>query len=186
MWSRNYLIHCPVPVGKAVFVTWRLADSVPAHLIEKWSNELATMLRPQRAREMARRIERFSDQGHGSCVLRDPALARIVASHLADHSIGHFALDAWVVMPNHVHVLLTPTSTRSLSDTMNLIKGGSARAINLALGRGGRLWQREYFDRIIRDASHFERVRNYIEWNPVKADLVKVPHHWPWSSACQR
>ena len=86
-------------------------------------------------------------------------------------------------MPNHVHALLTPEPSVSLAGAMHRIKGASSREINRLFGRSGRLWQPESLDRWIRDETHFEGVRRYIEWNPVKAKLCRDPKLWPWSSA---
>ncbi len=95
--------------------------------------------------------------------------------------MGRFVLHAFVVMPNHVHVLLDPLA--SLAGITNGIKGASAREANRLLRRTGRpFWQDESFDHWVRSAAQFERVRNYIECNPVKAGLVARPEDWQWSS----
>lgn len=85
-------------------------------------------------------------------------------------------------MPNHVHVLIGPKT--SLARITNGIKGVSARDANRILGRQGkRFWQDESFDHWVRSAAEFERIRAYIEHNPVSAGLVARPEDWPWSSA---
>jgi len=93
-----------------------------------------------------------------------------------------YCLLAWVVMPNHVHLLVeiwqTP-QTQLIKDW----KGFTARRINRVLGRSGKLWQDDYWDRYIRDEAHYRKVARYIESNPVKAGLVKSPEQWPFSSA---
>lgn len=86
-------------------------------------------------------------------------------------------------MPNHVHVLLTPHDDRSLKSIVQPLKSFSAVEIRKQLGDSGSVWQPDYFDRLIRDEGHFERVLRYIEWNPVKAGLCSDPKHWPHSSA---
>lgn len=96
--------------------------------------------------------------------------------------LGRYDLHAYVVMPNHVHVLLTPHVP--LSKISSVIKGVSARDINASLGRSGKpLWQDESFDHWIRNPGEFERIRRYIEWNPVSAGLAARPELWKWSSA---
>ena len=91
-------------------------------------------------------------------------------------------IHAYVVMPNHVHVLLEPVV--ELARITKLIKGGTARAANKMVGRTGKsFWQDESFDHWIRTSAEFERVRAYIERNPVKAGLVQRPEDWKWSSA---
>ena len=93
-----------------------------------------------------------------------------------------FELHAFAVMPNHVHVLLSPYVP--LARITRGVKRLTASKANELLGRSGqRFWQEESFDRWIRNAAEFERVKNYIEWNPVKAGLCKRPEDWPWSSA---
>jgi REP element-mobilizing transposase RayT len=91
-------------------------------------------------------------------------------------------LHAYVVMANHVHVLLAPM--HGLSEITHLVKGATAREANKILGRTGtRFWQDESFDRWIRNPREWNRVRAYIEHNPVTAGLVRNPADWPWSSA---
>lgn len=95
---------------------------------------------------------------------------------------GHYNLFAYVVMPNHVHVLFQPIVP--LARITRGIKGVSARDANATLGRVGKpFWQDEAFDHWIRDGAGFERTLHYIENNPVKAGLAKRPEDWPWSSA---
>ena len=93
-----------------------------------------------------------------------------------------YVLHGWVVMPTHVHTLLTPIDT-SLSRIMQSIKGYSSKEIQKKIGGPQTLWQPEYFDWWIRDEKLFSRVLSYIEWNPVKAHLCEDPKHWPYSSA---
>jgi putative transposase len=93
-----------------------------------------------------------------------------------------FQMNAYVLMANHVHVLIEPRS--SLAQITKLIKGRSARAANLILSRmNTRFLQDESFDRWIRTPEEWQRIRAYIENNPVKAGLVQNPQDWPWSSA---
>ncbi len=120
----------------------------------------------------------------GPLWLEDPHIAAIVVKTLQRGAgeLHHYDLYAYVVMANHVHVLLTPqvevrTLTRSL-------KGVTARAANLILHRTGqRFWQEESFDHWVRGPAQFARIKSYIEQNPVTAGLVTIPEHWPWSSA---
>ena len=168
-YSRGYLPHIEAP-GVAQFVTWRLSDALPASAVEAIKAE------------MSRRVEAYCDAGAGECLLRDPRVARVCQETLFAHHRRLYRLHAWAVMPNHVHALLTPETGVSLANAMHRIKGGSSHAINRLLGRR-RLWQPESLDRWIRDERHFEGVRNYIEWNPVKARLCRDPKLQPWSSA---
>ena len=93
-----------------------------------------------------------------------------------------YRLLAWVVMPNHVHLLVEIWQTPQ-AQLVKDWKGFTARRINRLLGRSGKLWQDDYWDRYIRDEAHYRKVVHYIEANPVKAGLVKTPEQWPFSSA---
>src|SRR5262249_35260477 len=91
-------------------------------------------------------------------------------------------LHAWVVMPNHVHVLLEPK--QPLGIITKAIKGRSARQANLVLGRKGKqFWQDESFDHWIRNDMEFVKIKKYIERNPVVAGFTAQECDWPWSSA---
>jgi REP element-mobilizing transposase RayT len=93
-----------------------------------------------------------------------------------------YELLAWVVMSNHVHVLLQPH--KPLREVTRAVKNTSARQANLILGRTGlRFWQDESYDRWVRDGKELQRSMRYIERNPVKAGLVERAELWPWSSA---
>jgi REP element-mobilizing transposase RayT len=181
-YSRGYLPHINLGAHPQ-FLTWRLADAVPESMIDRWRDELTHLEDKPRSTEMARRIERYCDAGGGECLLRQPCLARIVQETIFFDHARRFDLHAWTVMPNHVHVLLTPKQGVPLAEILRALKGVSARRINDALGRRGQVWQEDYFDRFMRDGEHFERTRAYIQWNPVKAGLCRDPKHWAWSSA---
>ena len=96
---------------------------------------------------------------------------------------AHADILAYCLMPNHVHVILVPSTTVSLSSIMHSIKSFSAKEANRILGRQGRFWNNDYFDRFIRDEAHFNRTVEYIEMNPVKARLCSKPEDWPYGSA---
>ncbi|MGV3616445.1 MAG: transposase [Fimbriimonas sp.] len=181
-YSRGYLPHLDVG-AKPQFLTWRLADSVPQSLIESWREEIEGLPKSERKARLSGQIERYCDLGHGSCFLSQPPVARIVQESLFHDHESRYELHAWVVMPNHVHVLLTPCEGISLEEILRVGKSVTATAINKHFGMKGRLWEPDYFDRLIRNPDHFERVRHYIEWNPVKAKLCQDPTLHPWSSA---
>lgn len=94
-----------------------------------------------------------------------------------------YDLHAWVVMPNHVHVLFSPLPTSTLAAVAHSLKSFTAKAANRLLGRTGPFWQREYYDRAIRNLDHFRAERAYIEANPLKARLCARIEDWPFSSA---
>ena len=119
----------------------------------------------------------------GPLWLKDPEIAGCVErTILFGAELGHYTLRAYVVMPNHVHVLLEPLVC--MHKLMSGIKGVSAHSANAKLGRTGKpFWQDESFDHWIRNAAQFERTKTYIERNPVRARLCAKPEDWPWSSA---
>ncbi|AEP11955.1 REP-associated tyrosine transposase [Chloracidobacterium thermophilum] len=164
-------------------ITFRLHDSLPRELLARWQDELARLPEDEQALERRKRIEAALDAGHGACWLRDPHIAELVEQSLLHFDGERYALHAWCVMPNHVHVLVTPLHGNSLSSILHGWKSFTAREANRRLGREGPFWMEEYFDRAIRDENHFRRVVEYIGNNPVKAGLCPEPSAWRWSSA---
>ncbi len=169
--------------GKMIFVTWRLVDALPAAVVEKWRAEAVEWERmnpqpwsDQQKREYAEltddRRERWLDAGHGECWLKSPEIGGIVAEALRHFDGDRYDLHAFVVMPNHVHVVFTLGDEVDLSATMQGWKSFTAKAIGRALGREGTIWQREYFDRIVRNERHAWRVCEYVRKNAVSAGLV--------------
>ncbi len=181
-YSRGYLPH--FDGGElAQFVTFRLHDALPRSVVLRWRDELKHERSGDVESIMRRRVEAYLDQGHGSCYLKDFALATLVQEALLFHDETKYRLSAWSVMPNHVHLLCTPNISRSLGEIMHSLKSYTANEANKILGREGRFWQKEYFDRYIRNARHYTKVLAYIENNPVKARLCEKPVEWPFSSA---
>ena len=180
--SRGYLPHID-GAGLTQFVSFHLADALPVGALEQMKAEIAGLPESERKAELGRRVEAYCDAGHGECQLRDPRVARLLQEKLFEHHGTWYTLHAWCVMPNHGHALLTPLPGLSWSEGMRRVKGGSAFHINHLLGRQGRLWQPESYDVWMRSESHFWGVVKYIEWNPVKAKIVRDPKLHPWSSA---
>jgi REP element-mobilizing transposase RayT len=179
--SRGYLPH--FDAGE-VFqsVTFRLADSMPQTLLEQWKRELA-VASVDFEEELRWRVQAYLDQGYGACYLSDVRIANVVQNALLHFDTERYRLSAWVVMPNHVHLLAAPCYGYSLSDIMHSIKSYSAQEANRALKRKGRFWFEDYFDRYIRNARHFENAVNYIESNPVRAGLCTAKQEWRFGSA---
>jgi REP element-mobilizing transposase RayT len=116
--------------------------------------------------------------------LKDPRVAQVVKNALLHGERGRsfYTLRAWVIMPNHVHVLLEPNVTSPI--ITRWLKGSTARRANQILGRTGQtFWQDESFDRWVRSGVELARVEHYIEFNPVSAGFVTLPEAWPLSSA---
>jgi REP element-mobilizing transposase RayT len=164
--------------GAVYFLTFRLADSLPARALVEWEAELSASKRPatEIARERFRRMERALDAGRGSCALAHSEIAQTVVENLRHFDPSRYHLLAWCVMPNHVHVVAQLASEISLAKVLLSWKSYTARRANTILGRSGVFWQREYFDRIIRDAAHLGRAVRYVRDNPAKAGLKD----WPW------
>lgn len=175
--SRGYLPHFDLP-GLVQFLNYRLDDAMPASRRHEW----AALLEMDDGLKRRERIEAYLDRGLGHCELRDPSAATIVEENWLHGDGKDYRLLAWVVMPNHVH-LLVEIWQKPLAQLIKDWKGYTARSINRVLGRSGKLWQDDYWDRHIRDEDHYRKVVHYIEANPVKAGLVKTPDQWSFSSA---
>jgi REP element-mobilizing transposase RayT len=180
--SRGYLPHFD---GGEIpqFITFRLADSMPQELLDRWRQELASEQNINVDAALRKRIELYLDQGYGECLLRNPRVAESVQNSFLFFDRQRYRLTAWVVMPNHAHMLLTPCADQEVSAILHSLKSYTANEGNKLLSRTGQFWQPESFDRWIRDADHFARVIAYIENNPVKAHLCEKPEDWPFSSA---
>jgi hypothetical protein len=134
--SRGYLPH--FNGGEvAQLVTFRLGDSLPEEILKHWANELATMPEARANAERRRRIETLLDTGKGSCWLRDPRIAHHIEVALLYFDGQRYRTHAWVVMPNHVYVLITPLEGYSLSGIVHSWKSFTAKAANRSLGREG-------------------------------------------------
>lgn len=185
-YSRGYLPHYNNP-ETIQSVTFRLADSLPQIKLREIENELIESPPGKIDAERRKKIETWLDAGIGCCALRDPALASLMQETLLKWDGDRYRLFAWCIMPNHVHVLMETSGALSkIVQSWKSFTGRWALEKNAELGLGvpgAALWMREYWDRYIRDAGHFDNVRAYIEKNPVAAGLCKQASDWPWSSA---
>jgi len=133
-------------------------------------------------RERRTRLAAYLDQGKGDCTLRRPDIGALVDGAFRFYHGKRCELRAWVVMPNHVHVLFKVGDT-PMSRIVTDWKRYTAREANKVLGRSGPFWAADFWDTYIRDDGHELKARRYIENNPVQAFLVRDPRDWPWSSA---
>ena len=179
-YSSKYLPHFDSP-GAQQYITYRLADSLPAERRQEWE----ALLKIEDDLERQRKLEAYLDLGHGACYLRDPRIADLVQGNLWHHDGSKYRLLAWVVMPNHVHALIEVWGV-PLGKIIQNWKTYTAKAANETLRRNGSFWEEDYFDRYIRNEIHHANAVNYVEGNPVKAGLTKVPQDWPHSSASVR
>ena len=169
------------PPGASVFLTWRLYGSLPSPF-----SPLATELTDGKTfGQHFRKMDGVLDRAvSGPVWLKEMAAAECVTL-IIERGAGelrHYRLHAFVVMANHVHLLITPLCP--VGQLTNSLKGTSARECNRLLRRtGSHFWQDESFDHWVRTTNEFRRIQAYIEQNPVAAGLVKVQKDWPWSSA---
>ena len=181
--NRGYIPHFDAP--KLIqHVSFHLADSLPKQKVKQvLTNVEALPLNSQRLAKI-QRWQELLDAGHGCCLLRHAKFANIVQDCLLFGDDERYRLLAWVVMPNHVHALIEQQEGWSLSKVVQGWKGYSSREIHRLDADAMRpLWQRDYWDRFIRDEGHFRAVKRYIENNPVRAGLVASAEQWRWSSA---
>ena len=179
--------------GVTYFVTFRTYDSVPQTLLRAWhkrrddwlrchgfepaGNSLKSQLRelPDVEREYNARFTRefmnYLDRGYGACALRDERLAKIVAKSLRHFDGVRYRLGDFVVMPNHVHVLVCLLGEVEIEPQCKSWKRFTAKEINGVRGAVGRFWQEESFDHLVRSVAQFEYLQRYIAENPNKARL---------------
>ncbi len=209
-YSRGYLPHCDHP-RLLQSITYHLADSLPAAVLERLNAELRSLPPDRQDVERRKRVEEWLDAGHGCCVLRYPEAAACVVDTWRHFAGERYDLIAWVVMPNHVHVLIRAYEGIPLGKIVQSWKSYTGRRIRPLMedmyhcridGRAGArrsqarrsqedqtpaqplqgVWTREYWDRFVRNERHFETVVAYIHENPVKAGLVGEAQDWLWSS----
>jgi leucyl-tRNA synthetase len=169
--------------AKQYFLTWRLADSLPKDkLLELEALQLSTNVTGEAAEEHAahvfEKVNEWLDSGHGSCLLKQPEPRDVVRSALHHFDEQRYSLDAYVIMPNHVHVLVTLKEGEEISKILHSWKSFTAKEINKLTGAEGAVWQDETFDRIIRSSEHEQFVRDYIWKNPARAGLGEEKFAW--------
>jgi REP element-mobilizing transposase RayT len=186
--DRGRLPHWEKEAG-LYFVTFHLTDSLPRTVLEKIVERHrvlqavkisgANLLPSQEAliaKYSPKRVEEYFDRGMGACSLRDPRIGEMVANTLYFWDGKRYRLVAWCVMPNHVHVIFRLLPGQRLDIVLKGWKSYTARLANRILGRSGMFWQREYYDRLIRNGNEFERAVRYVMSNPERAGL----RDWKW------
>ena len=187
--------------GAAYFVTFRLADSLPAPEVDRLVRERAALLADALAHKRpltwheeqqlwawySEKVERLLDAGYGDCWLRRVDVAGLVANALKFFDGQHYELRSWVVMPNHVHAMVWPRPGHTLGRILHSWKSFTATQANRLLRRERKIfWQKESYDHWLRDDVERARLVTYVEANPVKAGFCARPEDWPWSSAHDR
>jgi putative transposase len=190
------------PEGATLFITFRLANSLPREVIEnllaekEHTEQKINQITDRREREKQFYLEhwRFFDKwdealdinSYGEKYLSNPQIADLIAESLHYRDGKVYDLQAFCIMSNHVHFVSTPLKVAngkyySLSKIMHSLKRYTAHEANLILGRTGSFWQHENYDHFIRDAAELERILKYVLYNPVKAGMVDDWTKWKWS-----
>jgi 1-hydroxy-2-methyl-2-(E)-butenyl 4-diphosphate synthase len=187
--TSTYLPHWRIP-GATYSVTFRIKDSLPASVLKEYEREKSLLLeqldRGKQLREEIRAltetlIEPALHAAEGPRPLADPAIAAMVESALKHFDGDRYDLLAWSVMPNHVHVLLTPREGHDLEKIIQSWKTHSATQANRMLGKSGTFWQEEYYDHIVRDGEDLKHQVKYILANPEKGQASAQ-----WTGSCLR
>jgi len=164
------------------FITFRLADSLPQKKLEQWISQreawLETHQEPYTDMEkneyhhlFSEKIQNWLDAGSGACLLATPEVSKLVSNALKHFDGERYTLGEWVVMPNHIHALLTPTHGHCLDDILQTWKSFTAHEINKLNGTSGQIWQHESYDHIVRSPKQLEHFADYINSNPAKAGI---------------
>lgn len=160
-----------------IFLTWRLHGSLPPN-----RHFCADALTSGEA--FATMDSLLDEVRTGPFYLRQPPIAEMMVEVIQHHAnvFNRYALHAFVVMPNHVHLLISPRIP--LPKLTRTLKSFSAKRANEMLELVGTpFWQQESYDRMVRDGKEFDRIQRYIEQNPVRAGIVADPTKYRWSSA---
>ncbi len=190
------------PPGATLFITFRLAGSIPMNISralleehERVERELARIVDPvERAKHADVKDRKFLGKwddaldtaSNGPFWLREDNIAELVSKSLHFQDNLHYRLDAFCIMPNHAHLVCTPLEQAdgvyfSMSKIMHSLKRHTGRRANQILRRTGDFWEHENYDHYARDEQELERIINYVLNNPVKAGLVSTPEAWKWS-----
>ncbi|MDJ0364630.1 transposase [Hymenobacter sp. H14-R3] len=179
-----------LPPGETIFVTFRLAGSLPLEMMTALQQEFAAVPgADDEAATYARQRRYFGkfdaqlDAAHAGPVwLGQPAIAQLVQQALHFSDGRNYQLVCYCLMANHVHlVVCLPDNAPSLARTLQSLKGYTGRAANALLGRTGHFWQRESYDHVVRNGQELERVIAYVVNNPVKAGLTNDWQQWPYT-----
>ena len=157
------LLHWSQP-ERTYAVTFRLADSLPAHVVNGFLKEYDFLYadvpeseRPLRIQVIRRKMMEYLDMGYRECLLKKPEVRRIVEESLAYVGRNSARMHAYVIMPNHVHLLFETHEGVTIQQLLHSLKQYTAKQVNALLRRKGRLWQSEYFDRMVRSQKHYYR-----------------------------
>ena len=184
--SRGYIPHFDAP--KIIqHISFHLADSLPVQKVQRMLERIEALPPEEHKLQKIQHCQQLLDNGYGCCLLKQSNFATIIQDSLLFGDQQRYRLLAWVIMPNHVHALIEQKENWPLSKIVQSWKRHSSRQMHkLDSSTINPLWQRDYWDRFIRNEAHFYSAKSYIEANPVKAGLVTAAEQWPWSSAAGR
>lgn len=163
--------------GKYQFVTFRLTDSLPQtkivdlrRIIDQFAVAHPRPWTEDVKKEYWRLIgpveSKLLDNGYGNCILKDPRIRKVVSDAILYQDGQNYHVLSFVIMPNHVHMLIQLIGDSPIMEVMHSIKSYTANKINKTLDRKGIVWKKEYFDRMIRTESHLHNCLEYIRDNP--------------------
>ncbi len=163
--------------GTMQSVTFRMADSLPQSVCKElqerkdnftkkyphpWDSETKLLY----WKEIGPMQHRLMDKGYGSCLLKYPEYRQILIDAIAFKDSVNYDVESYVIMPNHVHMLIRPLDKNKIEEILHSIKLFSARRINSLAGRKGEFWMKESFDRLVRNEDDYKRCYHYILSNP--------------------
>jgi type I restriction enzyme R subunit len=194
--------------GATYFVTFRLGDALPAERVEQirldqkkwlaskgiswdqagiWQQAFEALSRSERHdyyKCFNQKLQAFLDNGYGGCLLRERHARSEVESALKHFHQERLWLGDFVIMPNHVHALITPMNGYELEDILASVKKFSAKKINERMKNTGAVWQKEGHDHIVRDLDELKHFRRYIRRNPENLDEGQFTlFHAEWMDA---
>ncbi len=190
------------PEGATLFITFRLANSLPKEVIEKFLtekeetekkiNQITDKEEREKQFDLAQRRffgkwdDALDSLAYGEKYLSDPHIADLVAESLLYRNGEVYDLEAFSIMPTHAHLVCSPIEEsegkyHSISKIMHSLKLHTALEANKILGRVGAFWQHENYDHYVRDEGELERIVKYVIYNPVKAGLVDDWKKWKWT-----
>jgi REP element-mobilizing transposase RayT len=184
--------------GGTYFVTFRQAGTLPKEVLLRFKQEREIILQQAMAakrpltwheheelfRWYSDRVDKYLDASHGVCYLRDAGLAQLVAGAITYFEGRRYELHAWVVMPNHAHVVVWPMPGHTLSGILHSWKSFTSHEINKRLSQKVvPFWQNESYEHLVREDDELHRCCQYTLMNPVNARLCARPEQWQWSSA---
>ncbi len=210
--QQNRLPHIR-PVGATFFITINLADALPRYVIKDLQQAFEQekihiqKTNPTNAKQLIYEAQKryfgkydhqLDSKPYGECYLSRSEVADVVVNKLEAMNGQYFDLQAYCIMPNHIH-FLADTSIQlhrtdiiidelnldehytQLDEILRLFKGNTSFYANRAIGRSGSFWQKDSYDHFVRDEREWDNIAHYILQNPVKAGLVTHSEDWEYS-----